>query len=446
MNVNDLELFITQKINASATDYELLLYTKAIQMLRSGGVYVIESAVALPDASLNEGQLYYIKNDYILAWSDGAVWRDIVVKNAASTQVWSWGCNSLGQIGDGTLVNKSSPVQEISSSTNWVQIEGSHGRLKNGIKADGTLWSWGQNTGTFGDGTTTDACSPVQEISSSLNWQRLSAGDVHVAAVKSNGTLWSWGSGACGRLGDGTIVDKSSPVQEISSSTNWCSVSAGRFDSISLKYDGTIWGWGGNLSGMLGDGTTTGKCSPVQEISASTNWRFLSVEFRNSATAIKTDGTLWAWGRGSCGRLGDGTTTDTCSPVQEISSSTNWCLAAAGSYHNTAIKNDGTLWAWGKSAYGMLGIGTVPAIGVCSPVQEVTSSTDWKQTSAGWSNSAAVKADGTLWSWGRNDSGQLGTNDIIDRSSPVQEIFSLTDWYKVNVSSFGTTSAIKIEL
>ena len=94
----------------------------------------------------------------------------------------------------------------------------------------------------------------------------------------------------------------------------------------------------------------------------------------------------------------------------------------------------------------MLGIGTVPAIGVCSPVQEVTSSTDWKQTSAGWSNSAAVKADGTLWSWGRNDSGQLGTNDIIDRSSPVQEIFSLTDWYKVNVSSFGTTSAIKIEL
>jgi len=302
------------------------------------------------------------------------------------------------------------------------------------------LFSWGLGTcGRLGDGTLVTKCSPVREISSSISWCDASAGFIHSAAVKTDGTLWSWGEGTCGRLGDGTLVTKCSPVREISSSTNWCTVSAGHAHSAAIKTDGTLWSWGKASYGMLGDGTVVSKSSPVREITSSTNWCGVDGGCRHSL-AVKTDGTLWSWGVNSIGMLGDGTLVDKSSPVREISSSTTWCRVSGGSDFSASVKTDGTIWSWGNNNSGRLGDGTATIR--CSPVREISSSTTWCSVSAGYSHSVAVKTDGTLWSWGEGSSGRLGDGTGVSKSSPVQEISLSTKWCSAFTSS---THSIAIE-
>ena len=251
------------------------------------------------------------------------------------------------------------------------------------------------------------------------------------------GALWSWGGNNNGRLGDNTITNRSSPVREITSSTTWCQTSAGFYHTSALKTDGTLWSWGRGNYGRLGDNTATSKSSPVREITSSTTWCQTSAG-GISTSAIKKDGTLWSWGGGL--QLGDNTTTNRSSPVREASSSTTWCQTSVGYRHASAIKTDGALWSWGSNGCGQLGDNTTT--GRSSPVREITSSTTWCQTSAGCVNNSALKTDGTLWTWGGNLCGQLGDNTITNRSSPVREITSSTTWCQTSAGKVDT-SAIK---
>ena len=157
-----------------------------------------------------------------------------------------------------------------------------------------------------------------------------------------------------GQLGDGTTIGKYSPVQ-IGTDSDWVSIAAGYAYTVALKSDGTLWAWGRNDNGQLGDGTTTSRLSPVR-IGADNNW--ISIVAGAAHTiALKSDGTLWSWGRNMYGELGDGTTTERHSSVQ-IGAGGNWVSIAAGGYHSISAKSDGTLWAWGYNAYGQLGDGT----------------------------------------------------------------------------------------
>jgi alpha-tubulin suppressor-like RCC1 family protein len=441
MNVNDLELYLQSRISNASTDYDILLYTKAIQVLNSGGVFTANTVSDLPSASQNEGKLYFILDTEILAWSDGSFWKDVVTK-AADNQIWTWGWGNCGQLGDGTSVNRSSPVREVSSSINWSAVSAGSCCFSAALKSDGTIWSWGYAwCGRLGDNTTVDKCSPVRERSSSTTWCRVSASG-HTIALKTDGTLWAWGNNDQGQLGDNTIVQKSSPVREISSSTNWRTISAGERHSIAIKTDGTLWAWGCNTCGELGNGSVAKTSSPVREITSSTNWCRVSAGDRESA-AIKTDGTLWSWGTNLDGQLGDNTVVNKCSPVREISSSTTWCEVSLGTIRSAAIKTDGTLWSWGWGTCGQLGDGGTTS--KCSPVREISSSTNWCSVGVGRYHSAAVKTDGTLWSWGRGTCGQLGHGTVIDRSSPVREISSSTNWCSVSAGRF-SSAAIKVTL
>lgn len=188
--------------------------------------------------------------------------------------------------------------------------------------------------------------------------QKTAAGYYHSVALKSNGTLWAWGGNQWGQLGDGTTTNKYSPVQ-IGTDNNWVSVAAGIYHTVALKSDGTLWAWGNNQYGQLGDGTTTNKYSPEQ-IGTDNNWASVTAGDYHTV-ALRSGGTcgdtLWAWGYNGEGELGDGTTTQRNSPVQ-IGTDNNWMSVTAGPYHAVAIKSDNTLWTWGFNLQGQLGDGT----------------------------------------------------------------------------------------
>ena len=303
--------------------------------------------------------------------------------------LWLWGQNLFGALGDSTRTNRSSPVQTITGGTNWKQVAGGVWHTA-AIKTDGTLWACGYNSdGQLGDSTTTNKSSPVQTIAGGSNWKQVACGKLHTAAIKTDGTLWTCGYNFYGQLGDSTKSHRSSPVQTIAGGSNWKQVACGYYHTAAIKTDGTLWTCGYNVYGQLGDSTTiTGRSSPVQTIAGGTNWKQVACG-AYFTSAIKTDGTLWSWGRDTYGVLGDSTTTNKSSPVQTIAGGTNWKQVACGGFFTSAIKTDGTLWLWGYDGYGNIGSGTTS-----SPVQTITGGTNWKQVACGSGFTAAIKEMG----------------------------------------------------
>ena len=357
----------------------------------------------------------------------------IIDQFAKTGSLWSWGSADQGQLGDGASFfggSKSSPVQTSLAGTGWASCSGGM-YVAGAIKTDGTLWTMGYNYyGSLGDGTSVDKNTPVQI--SGTNWKQVST-SISSAAIKTDGTLWTWGQNAIyspppgggGLLGDGTEISKSSPVQI--AGTTWKQVSSGRHTKAAIKTDGTLWMWGYNNFGQLADGTTTGKSSPIQI--PGTTWKMVNNSWYHVA-AIKTDGTLWTWGFNSNYQLGIGTQgIHKSSPVQTLAGGTNWKMVACGKYHSAAIKTDGTLWTWGYGYYGTLGDNTTTD--KTSPVQ--IGGTNWKVVAAGGYISAAIKTDGTLWTWGRNQQGFLGDGTTTNRSSPVQTLAGGNNWKTLSV-------------
>lgn len=304
--------------------------------------------------------------------------------------------------------------------------------------ASGSLYAWGYNggnnitgSGQLGIGNKVDRSSPVLINSSTgfsgsvSGWTKISSGWRHSLGINS-GKLYSWGSNYRGQLGLGLTpsndTNKSSPTQ-IGSDSTWISVSSGVYHSLALKSDNTLWAWGGNNYGQLGNGDTNDKSAPIT-ISGS-NWSSISAGW-NHSLAIRTDGSLWAWGANGSGQLGDSSTDQRNSPVK-IGTTTSWAMVSAGRYHSLGIRTDGTLWAWGSNSQYQLGIGKTPTDppykAYYSSPKQVGYDSNWLKISAGGYHSIGIKgsgASGTLWSWGLNGDGQLGRNDNTNESKPIQ--------------------------
>jgi rubredoxin len=362
-----------------------------------------------------------------------------LIDRYATGGLWNCGNNAQGQLGDNTRTNKSNPVQTIAGGTNWKQIACGYAH-NTAIKTDGTLWSWGYNGwGQLGDSTLGNKSSPVQTIAGGTNWKQVAGGWNHTAAIKTDGTLWLWGIGNNGALAEASRTNKSSPIQTITGGTNWKQVACGYNFNAAIKTDGTLWTWGYNNVGQLGDSTVVSKSSPVQTIAGGTNWKQVACGFYHTS-AIKTDGTLWSWGDNALGALGDSTTVTKTSPVQTIAGGTNWKQVSISSQATAAIKTDGTLWSWGYNANGALGDSTT--VTKSSPVQTIAGGTNWKQVAGGEYHVAAIKTDGTLWVWGDNSFGALGDSTAVSKSSPVQTIAGGTNWKQVACGGF-TTAAVQ---
>lgn len=363
-----------------------------------------------------------------------------LIERFTGKRLWNWGFNDSGKLGIESRVSRSSPVQTVTSGTNWRETQ--VGRCNTiAIKTDGTLWIWGQGVaGQMGNSAATARSSPVQTISGGTNWRNSAIGWVTAAGIKTDGSLWMWGGNAGGTLGNNTsITNQSSPVQTVSAVTNWKQVSVGFCTVGAIKTDGSLWMWGGAAAGLLGRNNIIAASSPVQTVSNVTTWKQVRVG-GIFAGAIKTDGTLWLWGVGTDGQLGRNNVISQSSPVQTVSNVTTWKQVSVGYYNSAAIKTDGSLWTWGQGGSGKLGDNTITS--KSSPVQTVTGGTNWRCVSAGFNHVGALKTDGSLWLWGGNNTGYLGTGNITPRSSPVQTISAGTNWRSVNMSaSTSATSA-----
>jgi alpha-tubulin suppressor-like RCC1 family protein len=311
---------------------------------------------------------------------------------------WAWGNNFVGQLGNGTTVNSNSPVQ-MGNESNWTQI--SVGNSHNiALKNDGTLWAWGANNyGQLGDGTTINKLVPTK-IGTDSDWKFIAASLLGCnLAIKTNGTLWAWGLNQYGQLGDGTTINRHTPTQ-IGTDSDWVTVATGYYHCMSIKSNGTLWAWGLN-GGAFGDGTITNQYLPTK-IGTETNWKIVKAGFGNTL-AIKTDGTLWAWGDNSGGKLG--VITSISSIPNKVNNDTNWANLSLGNDHSAALKTDGTLWTWGYDGLGAVGHSITANI---TTPKELVSLVKWQHLAAGGRHTMAIKEDGSLWVWGINESGQLG--------------------------------------
>lgn len=292
-------------------------------------------------------------------WKEVAAGYKHTIALKADGTLWAWG-DLLRDV----EMYQDVPLR-IGTDTDWTAVAAG-ANFNIALKTNGvekTLWAWGSNSngqlglGDLGADTYTTQNAPVR-IGTDTTWTKMAAGLSHTIALKANGTLWAWGANGAGQLGNGTYDSKIAPIQ-IGGDTTWTDIAAGAYHTVARKSDGTLWAWGNNDNGQLGDGTTVTSNFPVQipgttwtSVTAG-SWHTLA---RKVELVIDWRKTLWAWGINGHGQLGDDTTDERHDPV-EIPGIT-WMTMEAGSYFTLALKEDGTLWAWGDNSWGQLGDGT----------------------------------------------------------------------------------------
>jgi len=418
------------------TSLETCQTTGALTIL-SNPIVSVATKNDLPDVTLYRDRMIYVDDENRYYYAADGIWLNDFTSNPVNynNALMAWGANFSSQLGDSTTTDTSSPIYISSEFTDWRQVSGTvSGNFSVGIRSNGTAWAWGLNSsGQLGNGTLIDRSSPTSVIGGITNWVQISGGNAHSLGLRSNGTAWAWGAGSNGRIGDNTNVLKCSPVLVVGGFTNWCQVSAGGLHSLGVRSNGTAWAWGAGANGRLGNNATTDRSSPVSVVGGFTDWCQVSAGTFHSL-GVRTNGSAWAWGDASSGKLGDNTAVSKSSPVSVVGGFADWCQVSGGEQHSLGVRTNGTAWAWGNNSNGRLGDGTGTTRS--SPVSVIGGFTDWCQVSGGFAHSLGIRQNGTLWGWGINTCGRLGNGTIIQSTSPVPVLGGFTDWCQVSAGRY----------
>ena len=344
-------------------------------------------------------------------------------------QVWAWGANEDGQLGDGTTIDSNTPIK-VAMDTGLDHViaiaAGEYHSLA--IDATGQVWAWGANDyGQLGDGTDTSCNKPIK-VAADTGLDpiiAIAAGDSHSLAIDITGQAWSWGSNRTGQLGDGTNIARNKPGR-VTADTGLASViaiAAGRYHSVTIGDTGQVWAWGANKDGQLGDGTWDDKNQPVL---IATDKGFSAVVNITAGgkhnLIIDINNKIWAWGSDYYGQLGDGNSSQKITPVLVAQSTglTTAVAISAGNEHSLVIDAVDQAWAWGYNGNGQLGDGTNTDRNKPNNVAVDTGLAKVIAISAGYSHNLAIDDTGQAWAWGANWSGQLGDGTSTRRNKPIK--------------------------
>jgi len=320
--------------------------------------------------------------------------------------LWAWGSNFYGLIGNDSIIQVANPLPEKVPISNVSAISTSENNVAV-LKEDGTVWIWGScGYGELGDGSQgVKVFTSIPTKAYISNVKAISVGSYYIVALKDDGTVWVWGYNQDGRLGDGTKSDKLFPTR-VTGLKNITDVKAYAFHALAIDDRGNVWTWGYNTTSVGPNSTNdiiTPERVPISNVKAISAGAFHSL-------ALKDDGTVWAWGNNDHGELGDGTITMSNIPVM-VKGLSDVVAIDAATFYSVALKKDGTVWEWGKND-GRLGIGETSDLGAIYPNPQKVFIDHVKAISAGTSHTLALKDDGTLWSWGFNFNGQLGNGKV----------------------------------
>jgi len=384
-----------------------------------------------------------VTKDYLLE-----VYGTILENSPASglvvtPELWTWGKNNdIAQLGVNDTTGRSTPVTTFAGGNDWKQVSGAFSHTA-AIKTDGSLWIWGKNDNVqLGINATTTRSTPVTTFAGGTDWKFVAAGAVRTAAIKTDGSLWIWGAGGSGVLGNNDATRRSTPVTTFAGGNDWKQVSCGFNHTAAIKTDGSLWTWGGNTFGGLGTSDNTTRSTPVTTFAGGNNWKSVICGDYHMA-AIKTDGTLWTWGAGGNGRLGNNDTANKNIPVTTFSGGTNWKYVTCARDHTAAIKTDGSLWTWGNNSEMQLGINASGDKNI--PVTTFAGGNNWKSVSSNGGHTAAIKTDGSLWTWGKGTEGALGNNATTNRSTPVTTFAGGNNWKQVSCGQNHTAAIQTID-
>jgi alpha-tubulin suppressor-like RCC1 family protein len=337
----------------------------------------------------------------------------------SSGGVWCWGANWSGQLGDGSYTDSSTPVA-VSGLPSEVTSIATGGFHTCALTGSGGVWCWGRNSsGQLGDGTTTDRGTPVAVSGLPSEVTAIASGGVHTCALTSSGGVWCWGRNSSGQLGDGTTTARSTPVAVSGLPSGVMAIAAGDLHTCARTSSGGVWCWGANSSGQLGDGTTTARSTPVAVSGLPSGVTAIAAGSFHTC-ALTSSGGVWCWGANWSGQLGDGTTTARSTPVAVSGLPSGVTAIAAGRFHTCARTGSGGVWCWASNRYGQLGDGSYTdsstPVAVSGLVSGVTA------IAAGVVHTCARTSSGGVMCWGANSSGQLGDGRLLYRTTPVDVV------------------------